>query len=551
MEPGKRFHPHTPKEWEEKIRPAFTDLYHVQGKKLSDVVDIMKSRGFRAEQCHYKTYVKKWGLDKKNKANQCLRSFVRLTGLTPRAQEIDMVFAFQKLQSKHGKDTVFKIRGRDRSHRAVEKYWKRRGVNPAQLADIPKTPPCVAYRTPSPCPGKDGLADVAREHATLDNDWTMAPVSSPSSPPSPIASLRARDFSTEGPWVELTSACQSFGLRSLRSPELSGSHEQILFYAKRCFERSVEHVNCKKEAQSLGINAKALPLFWRKWLQFDSAFYHNLSDAHVKVSYIDVFNVIPDLVREDDPDLVMCLLLLMTCSRPLESNKMSRMVEVIAHLFNEIANQMNNATKGAHPLTTLLQHITRYLTDSTTAGSASVRTILERILLVGKDVTAQGHGHERFQTQVITSSLCSLSFCPGDASTALSYAKQLQHINLCRPVGYGLDAWLSTYDQHRTASYHVGIGNLEEASTMTEVGLQMCTELKYDSKVRTELRSQFLFLQGIIRQGNLQMLEALDSLNEALGIRLALFGAGDHLATAMASLMRKIESQYRVEALET
>ncbi|KIW97505.1 uncharacterized protein Z519_01089 [Cladophialophora bantiana CBS 173.52] len=388
-----------------------------KGKKLSDVVDIMKSRGFRAE-C---TYIKKRGLDKKNKANQCLRSFVRLTGLTPRAQEIDMVFAFQKLQGRHGKDTVFKIRGRDRSHRAVGNYWKRRGVNPAQFADIPRTPPCVAYRTPSPCPGKDGLADVAREHATLDNDWTVAPVSSPSSPSSPISSLRARDFSTEGRWVELTSTCQSFGLRSLRSPELSGSHEQILFYTKRCFERSVEYFNCQKEAQSLGINEKALALFLRKWLQFESAYYHNLFDAHEKVSYMDVLNVIPDL---------------------------------------------------------------------------------------------------------------------------------LQHINLCRPVGYGLDAWLSTYDQYRTASYHVRIGNLE-ASTMTEVGLQMCTELKYDSKVRTELRSKFLYLQGIIRQGNLQMLEALDSLNEALGLRLALFGAGDHLATAMASLMRNIELQHRVEVLET
>ena len=47
MEPRKRFHPHTRKEWED-IRPAFTDLYQIKGKKLSEIIDILGERGFHA-----------------------------------------------------------------------------------------------------------------------------------------------------------------------------------------------------------------------------------------------------------------------------------------------------------------------------------------------------------------------------------------------------------------------------------------------------------------------------------------------------------------------
>lgn len=49
MEPRKRNFPHTRKEWEEKIRPIFTVLYHQWDHKLSDIVETMKGYGFRAE----------------------------------------------------------------------------------------------------------------------------------------------------------------------------------------------------------------------------------------------------------------------------------------------------------------------------------------------------------------------------------------------------------------------------------------------------------------------------------------------------------------------
>ncbi len=45
---SKRLHPHTRKEWE-NFRPVLTDLYQVQAKKLSEVVEIPAEQGFCAE----------------------------------------------------------------------------------------------------------------------------------------------------------------------------------------------------------------------------------------------------------------------------------------------------------------------------------------------------------------------------------------------------------------------------------------------------------------------------------------------------------------------
>jgi hypothetical protein len=48
MELRKRHHPHTRKEWND-MRSKFTVLYQVQGKKLSEVVEILSEQGFHAK----------------------------------------------------------------------------------------------------------------------------------------------------------------------------------------------------------------------------------------------------------------------------------------------------------------------------------------------------------------------------------------------------------------------------------------------------------------------------------------------------------------------
>ncbi|KIW96853.1 uncharacterized protein Z519_02244 [Cladophialophora bantiana CBS 173.52] len=139
MGPRRQFHPHTRTEWEE-IRPTFTDLYQNQRKKFPEVVEIVGQQGFHARECHYKTYIKKWRLDKKN-------------------QQSDMIFAFQKLRERQGMDTTFLIRGQLRSRENVEHYWKRTRLNPACFSPVPHTPDGVEYRTPSPSVG--GNSDEA------------------------------------------------------------------------------------------------------------------------------------------------------------------------------------------------------------------------------------------------------------------------------------------------------------------------------------------------------------------------------------------------------
>ena len=43
-----RYYPHTRKEWAD-IREQFTELYQAEGKKPSEIVDILGERGFHAE----------------------------------------------------------------------------------------------------------------------------------------------------------------------------------------------------------------------------------------------------------------------------------------------------------------------------------------------------------------------------------------------------------------------------------------------------------------------------------------------------------------------
>src|ERR1700754_3000703 len=122
----------------------------------------------RTREHHYKTYIRKWRLERNNKAsasNTLTRS--PMEGAKDRYQQCDMVFALQKLRQRTSKDTVFNIRGQERTRRDIEKYWKRKRLTSTRLSPVPATPEGLSYHTPTPVPD-EALLGVEDDDVLMD-----------------------------------------------------------------------------------------------------------------------------------------------------------------------------------------------------------------------------------------------------------------------------------------------------------------------------------------------------------------------------------------------
>ena len=86
----------------------------------------------------YKTYIKQWGLDKKNKEPE-MRAIVRKT----------------KQRENQGKGSIIHVRGRRRNFAEVLHYWERKGVSIDEIIARQRaspTPDAVVFSTPRPSP---------------------------------------------------------------------------------------------------------------------------------------------------------------------------------------------------------------------------------------------------------------------------------------------------------------------------------------------------------------------------------------------------------------
>ncbi|KAL9071458.1 MAG: hypothetical protein Q9161_004175 [Pseudevernia consocians] len=113
------------------------ELYRT--KTLAEVMDHMaRQHGFRATEKMYKTRIKQWGLDKKNKANE-MRAIVRK----------------KKQLGDQGMSTAFRVRGQLVDYVDVVRYWERKGV---RIDDViaqrsnSKTPEAVDFFVSLPSP---------------------------------------------------------------------------------------------------------------------------------------------------------------------------------------------------------------------------------------------------------------------------------------------------------------------------------------------------------------------------------------------------------------
>ncbi|KAL2037648.1 hypothetical protein N7G274_009593 [Stereocaulon virgatum] len=120
-----------------KHRTLIAQLY--EERSLAEVMDFMeRQHGFRATTKMYKTHIKKYGLDKKNKELE-MRAIVRK----------------QRRRAAQGKQSLFRIRGRTIDYESVIRYWKRKGISIEESIAQPRecaTPEALECVTPIPSP---------------------------------------------------------------------------------------------------------------------------------------------------------------------------------------------------------------------------------------------------------------------------------------------------------------------------------------------------------------------------------------------------------------
>jgi len=113
----------------------------------------------------YKTRIKKWGLDKKNKENE-MRAIVRK----------------HTHRSQHGLKSIFRIRGRTVNYADVLRYWERKKVRITEALArraISETPEAVECLTPEPLLVRAPKAIMDSEHIfVLLRDYYKGPFES-------------------------------------------------------------------------------------------------------------------------------------------------------------------------------------------------------------------------------------------------------------------------------------------------------------------------------------------------------------------------------------
>src|SRR5271163_495074 len=149
---------YSPKEWEEK-RTLITRLYSVENRRLVDVCKILSEQhGFNATERSLKHRIRVWHLDKKQK--------------DPEMRMVANLYLRRKAQ---GKESAFRIRGRDVDIDEIRRYFRRKGVRRLEMLSIDSAAPLplstdIICFTPEP-ELSDSPQTISNEDWTNNDDW--------------------------------------------------------------------------------------------------------------------------------------------------------------------------------------------------------------------------------------------------------------------------------------------------------------------------------------------------------------------------------------------
>ncbi|KIW50727.1 hypothetical protein PV05_09515 [Exophiala xenobiotica] len=348
--PGTRKHPHTRQEWE-AIRPIFTRLYQKEGKRLSEVMEIMAARGFHARQgpiqLHYKHRITIWGLDKNKK-------------------ESDMAFAARVVEERqsHGKDTRLRIRGRTFTPTDVEKYWKRKPLSVEDAASVPHTPPCVEYWTPAPSPAMTGSSELSTSSTQTRKGNEVEDMGTDFLSHDIQALMSVDDLNS-------TEFAQSPSVPPLMIPNSFRIQEKLIFCANEYTQASFDHyLGMRNTDWSLAENTLVKFLDMASdWL---GTVYYGRMPCTAAVLELEIGRMIPGILRQKPLFLLPRLLALgLVVQGTTRSDQYCQSYRKLIMLLKE---QAEAVLPSAFPLTILLESVNELLEDLAPDNENDIRS---------------------------------------------------------------------------------------------------------------------------------------------------------------------------------
>jgi len=420
-----------------------------------------------------------------------------------------MVFAGQRLAGRRleRKDTLFRIRGTEKTSSEVQRYWRRRQINPEELSPIPTTPPDVEYWTPAPA-----LPEASHLQDTIPA-FDEAP-----------ASLHQTPFHPSGDGIAQKMWLRLIVLPPLTSPGHLRDLELVLRgardYYQICMQHAVENRTTSQQSRNMG----SLVAFYRHGIAALSSLEHGLP-ASAQSALTRALGALPDILRDQDPRFITFLAGFM--GRMGQKERM----ECAQVLLSIVVRESRAICSAAHPIVMILQGILRSL--------RMMLPFVEVLMQVGVDILTKSMGAEDPWTYDAVCGLQSLRWQSGD------FAGVLQHYETMSKSFRHRTTQSEDHMDHlmnarwMVASCHLQLGNHGEAAKLIEDGLAICATHEMNTRSRIHFSVFFLRLQSSLRR-ILGSLGAAEALQEVLVIGRGCYEVGDTILMDTAAQLKRV-----------
>ena len=448
-----------------------------------------------------------------------------------------MVFAIQKLRERHGEDTIFSVRGQTRTRGEIERYWKRRRLNPAAFSPIASTPDGLEYHAPGPSLTQD--CDGHQVPETWSDDFELFHGTFWGTDP----------FREAAEHLLLTPPSRT--LRIFHASTSLQIHEEALRSAVVYLRTSTDFTRLDSNFESLKQVVRDINQFRATAYNALSAMIYNTSQYSVKAAQLDTLLLLSKVLRHERPILMAevldvvteCLLVeqqagIVTGKGVTVSGSHSEVSQIPTKLFSrEIMDIIAKAHYESHPLVCVLRAVCQV---------GGCKTALpQELMRVGIDIMVDNVGYEHPETQIMSRAASDIFQHSENWHAALKYAerqysKDLAKARICMTSEI-LKGLLGSIEQ--VIQCHIELKNFEEAQKLVEEGLQNCCYL--EAQQRDDWRSIFLLQQGVMKWRCGQLAAAEEDLTQALTLRLPLFGAGEACVVQIAAWLKRVLQEQR------
>jgi hypothetical protein len=407
-----------------------------------------------------------------------------------------MVFAGQRMARRRleRKDTLFRIRGSEKTSSEVQRYWRRRQINPEDLSPIPTTPPDLRCWTPAP---------ALREASLLQDTIPMfdeAP-----------ASLYQTPFHPFGDDIAQNTWQRPIVLPPLTSPGHLRDLESLLRGARDYYEMCIQHAIDNRTTSQQFYRSGSVSAFHRDVYTALCSLKHGFP-ASAQLSLGRALGTLPNILRDPDPGYISYLVG-MTPRRGQKGQ-----IQPARVILGSVVRESIAICSASHPIVTILQAILRSV--------HMMQPFVEVLMQLGVDTLTRSMGTEDPFTYEAVDGLQDVRRQSGDFAGVLRHYETMSKSSKIRTTQSEDHMDRFMHMQLMMAYCHLELGNHGEAAKLIEDGLAICATHELNTVTRIFFNMRFLQLQAVLARV-LGLPGAMEALQEALVIGREIYGIDD------------------------